>query len=193
MENIMSQITLLRHTKVKIDTPSIYSSQMKDFIEAYNQAPIEFDDVSDELKSIIDSVDIVLSSELSRTKETLKYLRKEAQHSDTIFNEAELPYANGKIVKLPATTWAVLFRIMWIFGYSKQSESYKEAKVRAKLSADKLIAYAKANKSVLLVGHGVMNKLISKELMASGVTLVKKTGNGNLGYTVFQVDENIEC
>jgi len=189
----MSQIILLRHAKVKIDIPFIYSRQMKEFIEVYNQAPVEFDDVSDALKSIINSVDIVLSSELSRTKETLKYLGKEAQHSDTIFNEAELPYANGKIVKLPATVWAALFRIMWIFGYSKQSESYKEAKVRAKLSADTLIAYAKSNKSVLLVGHGVMNKLISKELIDSGVTLVKKTGNGNLGYTVFQVDENIEC
>ena len=189
----MSQIILLRHAKVKIDIPFIYSRKMKDFIEAYNQSPIEFDDVSGKLKSIMDSADIVLSSELSRTKETLKYLGKEAQHSDTIFNEAELPYANGKIVKLPATAWAVLFRIMWIFGYSKQSESYKEAKARAKLSADKLIAYAKADKSVLLVGHGVMNKLISKELIHSGVTLVKKTGNGNLGYTVFQVDENIEC
>ena len=189
----MSQITLLRHAKVKVAIPAIYSSQMKEFIEAYNQAPIEFDGVSDELKSIIDSADIILSSELSRTKETLKYLGKEAQHSDTIFNEAELPYANGKVVKLPATAWAVLFRVMWIFGYSKQSESYKEAKVRAKLSADKLIAYAKADKSVLLVGHGVMNKLISKELMHSGVTLLEKTGNSNLGYTVFQVDENIEC
>jgi len=189
----MSQIILLRHAKVKIDISSIYSNQMKEFIEAYNQAPVEFDDVSDALKSIINSVDIILSSELSRTKETLKYLGKEAQHSDTIFNEAELPYANGKVVKLPATAWAVLFRVMWIFGYSKQSESYKEAKVRAKLSADKLIAYAKADKSVLLVGHGVMNKLISKELMHSGVTLLEKTGNGNLGYIVFQVEKNIEC
>ena len=189
----MSQIVLLRHARVKIGIPTIYSSQMKEFIEVYNQAPVEFDDVNDALKSIINSADIVLSSELSRTKETLKYLGKEAQHSDTIFNEAELPYANGKIVKLPATVWAVLFRIMWIFGYSKQSESYKEAKARAKLSADKLIVYAKADKSVLLVGHGVTNKLISKELMYGGVTLVKKTGNGNLGYTVFQVDENIEC
>jgi len=189
----MSQIILLRHAKVKIDIPFIYSRQMKEFIEAYNQAPVEFDGVNGALKSTMDSVDIILSSELSRTKETLKYLGKKAQHSDTIFNEAGLPYANGKIVKLPATVWAVLFRIMWIFGYSKQSESYKEAKARAKLSADKLIAYAKADKSVLLVGHGVMNKLISKELMDSGASLVKKTGNGNLGYTVFQVDENIEC
>jgi len=186
----MSQIILLRHAKVKLDIPFIYSRQMKKFIEAYNQAPVELDDVSDALKSIMDSVDIVLSSELSRTKETLKYLGKEAQESNAIFNEAALPYANVKMVKLPATAWAVLFRIMWIFGYSKQSESYKEAKVRAKLSADKLIAYTKVDKSVLLVGHGVINKLISKELMHSGVTLVEKTGNSNLGYTVFQVDKN---
>ena len=190
----MSQIILMRHAKVKIDIPTIYSRQMKEFIKAYNQAPIELDDVCDELKSIIDSVDIVLSSELSRTKETLKYLGKEAQHSDTIFNEAELSYANGKIVKLPATVWTILFRIMWLFGYSKYSESYKEAKVRAKLAADTLIAYAKADKSVLLVGHGVMNKLISKELTKKrGVALVEQTGNGNLGYTIFQVSENIEC
>jgi len=189
----MSQIILLRHAKVKIDIPFIYSNQMKEFIDAYNQAPIEISTVRDELKSLMDSADIVLSSELSRTKETLKYLGKEAEQSDSTFNEAELPYANGTIVKLPATVWAVLFRIMWVFGYSKHSESYKEAKVCAKLSADKLIAYAKADKNVLLVGHGVMNKLISKELIHSGVTLVKKTGNGNLGYTVFQVDENIEC
>ena len=62
---------------------------MKDFIEAYNQAPVEFDEVSDALKSIIDSVDSVFLSELSRTKETLKYLGKKAQYSDTVFQVDE--------------------------------------------------------------------------------------------------------
>jgi len=68
----MCNSILLRHAKVKIDIPFIYSRQMKEFIEAYNQVPVEFDDVSGALKSIMDSVDNVFSSELSRTKETLK-------------------------------------------------------------------------------------------------------------------------
>jgi len=185
----MSQIVLVRHGKVKVNIPSIYSKQMKEFIETYNQAPIEFYTISNELQSIIDNADIVLSSELSRTKETLKYLGREAQESDALFNEAALPYMNGNIVKLPATLWAVIFRIMWILGYSKHSESYKEAKIRAREATDKLIEYAKRNKKVVLLGHGVMNKLISKELIHRGVTLLEKTGSGNLGYTIFQVEK----
>jgi len=185
----MSRIILLRHAKVNIDNPMICSRDMKKFIEAYDHAPIEPFIVEDEIKAIMADADIVLSSDMCRTKETLTYLGTKVQKCDTVFNEAQLPYADGKIIKLPASWWAAIFRLMWLFGYDRESESYQEAKVQARLSADMLIKYAQNHQTVLLVGHGVMNHLITKVLLQRGVLLVKKTDHSNLAYSILKVDK----
>jgi len=186
-ENVM-KIILIRHAKVQIDNPTIASFEMNSFIEAYNTASIQPFDISNRLKSLIDSVDSVFTSNLSRTKESAKYLGIEIDKSSDIFNEAGLPYANWTFFKLPATLWALLFRMMWLFGYANNSESYKEAKIRATIAADSLLECTQNNKTVLFIGHGVMNKLISKELKCRGVFLIEKSGNENLGYSIFNAD-----
>lgn len=57
-----------------------------------------------------------------------------------------------------------LLRIAWFLGAKHGCESYREAKERAIAAADFLIKEARENGSVCLVGHGVFNRLIAKEL-----------------------------
>jgi len=182
----MHEIILVRHAKVEIDSLAIPSAEMKEFLDEYNHAPVEISKGSDTLDAFIHSADVLLTSELIRSKESLKNLGKEADESAAVFNEAELPYANGKRLKLSGMTWTVIFRVMWLLGYANHSESYKEAKLRAKKATDKLIEHTQNNKKVLLVGHGIMNRLITKELKLRGFTLAEKTGDGNLGYMVLR-------
>ena len=184
----MSQIILLRHAKVIIDNPKIYSSQMQEFVDRYNSAPIENVEPSSRVKELVGSADIVVTSKLSRTIQTLSLFNKEPNLSSDIFNEAQLPYSNRRFIKLSAKVWAPILRVAWLFGYRSNSESFAEAKQRAELGADMLIELAKENKTVLLVGHGIMNRLIVKALLKRGAVLKEKTGDGNLAYRVLEMN-----
>jgi broad specificity phosphatase PhoE len=48
-------------------------------------------------------------------------------------------------------------------GYSRNSESFKEAKSRASEAVEKLLEIAKEYENVLFVGHDVYNRILSKE------------------------------
>ncbi len=174
-------IILARHAKVIIDNNTIPAKDMGNFIRKYNEADIE-----KVLPLDFPKADIYMSSKLKRSIKSIKLLGKKADIIDQSFNEADLPYANLKLIKLPAKIWAIIFRIAWLFGYSNHSESYNDAKKRAILATDILIKHHKNNQTILLIGHGIMNRLILKVLKSRGYILNKKTGSGNWGYTILQ-------
>ncbi len=184
----MSQIILLRHAKVIIDNPKIYSNQMHEFIERYNTIPIEDTEPPSMVAKLVDSANIVVTSKLSRTVQTLSLFNKKPNLSSEIFNEAQLPYSNRRFFKLPDKVWAPIFRVAWLFGYKNNSESFSEAKQRAELGADILIEFANDNRVVLLVGHGIMNRLIAKALLKKGAVIKEKTGDGNLAYSILEIN-----
>lgn len=59
-------------------------------------------------------------------------------------------------------------RILWLLGFSGKVESFKEAKKRAQWMAITLINIAVEHRSVVVFGHGLMNREISKELIKLG-------------------------
>ena len=180
----MPKIILMRHAQVHMQNETIYASEMKHFIEAYNSAEVE-----NNKPEGLPKADIYLCSELKRSQDSLALLGYKPDLIDNSFNEAELPYANWRGLKIPAKIWAIVFRIAWLFGYSHHSESYKEAKERAKAATDKLLNFANRKKDVMLLGHGVMNRIIIKELVHRGYRVVEKTGSGNWGYSVMESKE----
>jgi len=182
----MGRIILVRHAKVNIDNPWIHAGEMKTFIERYDHATIEPPQITEEIHALTESADIELSSKLSRSRETLELFGNRVRDCHAVFNEAGLPYADGKSFKLPAKVWTLIFRLAWLLGYSNHSESYKEAKMRAEVAADLLVSLAADHQTVLLVGHGVMNCLIAKSLKKRGFVLREKTGNKNLAYRIFE-------
>ena len=60
-----------------------------------------------------------------------------------------------------------LLRLLWLCGYAGRVESVQHARQRAQRAADKLIALSQQG-TVLLVGHGSMNKLIARQLRKRG-------------------------
>jgi len=73
-----------------------------------------------------------------------------------------------------------------LLGYAPNSESYSQAKLRAKKCADQLIEIAKEKDSVILIGHGVLNRLISKELRARNWQGSSKAKSKYWQFSVYQ-------
>ncbi|MEJ1368984.1 MAG: hypothetical protein RPU35_12395 [Candidatus Sedimenticola sp. (ex Thyasira tokunagai)] len=106
--------------------------------------------------------------------------------SDSIFNEAGLPTANWQAIKLSPKIWAVAFRILWLLGYSKSSESFREAKLRASEAVERLIEIALESESVVFVGHGVYNRILANELRSRGWSGPKNPGSKYWAFGVYE-------
>ena len=75
--------------------------------------------------------------------------------------------------------------MLWLLGYSANSESFKAAKARTKQAADKLEALAAEHGAVLLAGHGLFNRLLAKKLINRGWNGPKSPASGHWGYGVY--------
>ena len=128
----MSQIILIRHAKVDIKNPWIYSYKLDKYLELYNNSPVLKELISKELQKLVENADILATSELLRAKETLKLFNKTPSFTSPLFNESPLPYAKFKLFKLPAKVWIVIYRAAWLFGFSKNANSIKQERLIAK-------------------------------------------------------------
>jgi len=183
------EIILLRHGKP--NNPSlnkIKAFSFKSWIESYNYSGLCSTSIpSKTALSIANKCNAIVCSELTRSIESAEALKiKNITLSHSQFNEAGLPSANWRGLKLSPNAWAVIFRILWLFGYSNNSESYKESKLRAENSAKKLIELAKEHKSVLFVGHGIYNKLLAKQLKSLGWSGPSNPGTKHWSFGVYE-------
>ena len=164
------KIVLLRHGKPDIPRfGKLRASELHRWIDAYNSAGImKVHQPSREAIEISHKCNAVVCSDLPRSVESAVALRiRQINHIDPLFREMGLPYPHWPSPKLPPNIWAALFRFLWFFGYSSHAESIRAAKRRAASGVDKLKELAYQNDSVLLVGHGFVNRYISKSLLSS--------------------------
>jgi len=182
------EIILLRHGKPEM--PSLEKTNAAGFsrwVELYNlsrlcSSSIPSSDVVSEAKLCT----VVVCSELQRSIDSAKALGfNEVTLKSSIFNEAGMPVANWEYLKLSPKLWSIVFRILWLFGYSFDSESFKEAKLRASKSARVLIDLAKKHERVIFVGHGVYNRILAKELKSLGWAGPKNPGSKYWSYAVY--------
>lgn len=172
------EIILLRHGKPKVDLSGYLSvCELKQLIKAYEKSSIQ-DSPSKQLINHFKSYFIVCS-DLNRSLESAKKLGFKKIHlSDDLFRETDIPFFNKNFIKLPVSIWVILLRILWLFGFSKNGESFSQSKIRSKDAAEKLIELAQKNKKILVVGHGLMNRLIGRQLEKEGWQGTKKKGKG---------------
>lgn len=98
--------------------------------------------------------------------------------TNKFLNEAHLPYGIGKSIKLPFAFWLIVLRILWRFGLSINSESYKEFIDRVKEGTDIIEKNRNANHTIVMA-HGFINLMIKKELLRRGWKLISKKGGHN--------------
>ena len=162
----------------------ITSKMLKNWENAYNNAPIIRElPQNEDLYQLFDEVGYVFSSTLSRSKDSLALLDIDSDMSHVLFNEAEIPVLKGDFIKLKPTRWLLLFRILSLLGFGRWAATLKETKAQAKEAANILFEYSKDHDNIVLMGHGVMNWLISKELRDLGWEIQGKSEHHNWGMT----------
>lgn len=179
-------IILFRHAKPIIDYGSCNHGQSIDRLNDYNSTiNLKFDDLdvlSDELKAIVlqnNSV-IVYSSELPRSIATADYIFNPLGvtiNKNGIFSEFNLNIFKIPKVKLTVQAWFFISRITWFFGIRNNAKTFLQEINRSKMAAKILEKHHHANTTVILVGHGLMNRFIARFLQKSGLKVTKRKQN----------------
>lgn len=184
---IARRIVLIRHGKPSVDLSG--SAQARDLAAlaaAYQLSGI-IDTPPESAYRLAQGVAMVLCSDLLRARQSAQALGFDGRvTADSLFSEAQLPHFRQGRIRLPVGLWLIVLRVLWLACFSRNGESYRSAKRRADLSAQRLIEAADSHGSVLLVGHGVMNHLIARSLKARSWHSRVKPGKGYWGYGVFE-------
>ncbi|ENH96052.1 hypothetical protein J416_12644 [Gracilibacillus halophilus YIM-C55.5] len=174
------EISLIRHGKSKFtDNHPITGEEFKNWVKSYDDIGVFKEHLyPQETLNKIQSVNIVISSDLKRSIESAKLLHQNINiTSMPLFRETELPIPLIKGIKLNPNVWLFTLRCLWFLGYSRDCESIFNAKLRAQKAAQVLIEQAQEHKSIALVGHGVFNMFIRKELLKKGWIGKRKTSS----------------
>ncbi len=191
------KIILSRHGKpdlAKLDeSDGEYSGllngrQLRNWLRDYNAAKVDNSYPPNKASlTAIQSCETQITSDLERAIDSCRILGVENHQVNAVFQEAGFPIPQNCFLKLPLNIWLLCLRLVWFIGYSSNAESFKDASARSKDAANKLqdIAYKKG--SVSLVGHGIMNRLIAKQLLAAGwQKTYSKQETKYWGFSVFE-------
>ncbi|MEK4931997.1 MULTISPECIES: histidine phosphatase family protein [Bacillus] len=125
----------------------------------------------------IETIEMIESANLVVTSDQRRAARSTAELTDSLsfvqnplFREAEVPtsFYAPKWLKCKPNVWMFIGRTRWIVGYSKDVESYREVRERARQAANMLHRYALVHGRIALVGHSYFNPMIGTELRAMG-------------------------
>lgn len=164
-------IILLRHGKPMIAQDERCNSQgFHEWLSRYDTAAVDPQVMPDPATlQRVKAAHFVVCSGLSRSIDSARLLGlAQPGVSDARFNEAALPRLTLPWVSLTAKQWLVISRCAWFVGQHGDVASHRETRERAGQCAEQLIHYAELHRSVLLVGHGVMNHFIAKALSSMG-------------------------
>ncbi|TBW10618.1 fructose-2,6-bisphosphatase [Azotobacter chroococcum subsp. isscasi] len=164
------RIILVRHGRPEHSAARWCSpAQMKDWIARYNEADVAGDEMPDRLVALAAEAGTVACSSVARCVQSRAFLDVDCcLQPDPLFAEAHLPYLDWPFPRLPPSLWRLLFRSAWFCGFARHTEPIGESNRRAGAAAERLIQLAEAHGSVLLMGHGIMNVLIARQLRKRG-------------------------
>ncbi|NOX75240.1 MAG: histidine phosphatase family protein [Gammaproteobacteria bacterium] len=160
------KIVIQRHGEPDIgEWGKISSTEMTKWINCYNESGVVIDNhpCSKSLAHAKNS--FVVCSTLERSRHSVELLKADKYIADSSFCEAELPVVNFPLLKISPHAWSIVFRVFWFLGLSNDVESKKEIIARVKVATKMLENFAEEHENVLLVGHGIMNRLIGRELI----------------------------
>lgn len=170
------EIVLLRHGKPEIELKgNLNATEFKQLVLKYEQSGIQ-DFPPGALNNHFKFYYVVCSN-LERSLQSAKILGfKQIHITEDLFAETNIPHFDQGLFKMPVIVWLISLRIMWIFGFNKNGESFSQAKKRSKQAARKLIMLSQENEKIIVVGHGLINKLIGRQLQINGWNRIRTKG-----------------
>lgn len=171
------EIILMRHGRPNLASVERVSAlDMKSWIERYELSEITDQPIPATSIGFAAAAKVIISSSAPRALASVRALGLQPILVDEVFCEAQLPHGRWKRPRLSPFTWAFILRIAWLCGLSGGVESARAARSRAKAAAQRLQVLAHEG-SVLLVGHGIMNRLIAKQLESAGWVCRERGGS----------------
>ena len=133
----------------------------------------------------------IVASDLPRSVQSARALANGCEVlCESLFREADMPYGMWGWPVLPYRFWCAVFRVAWLCGFSGRAESLAVAQARAGDGSQRLMDLARERGSVLLVGHGVMNRLIARALLARGALGPRRLAHGYWSMEVYEFPVN---
>jgi broad specificity phosphatase PhoE len=173
-------IALARHGPLALrDEPWTTPQKFGGWIERYQGASIDSSDPPEQIKVIAAQATIVCSTALRCVESAQRIASGREILADALYREAEMPHSLWPRPRLPAVVWAAVFRAAWFGGFSAGVESYGEATLRARSAAQQLMSLARARGPVLMMGHGIVNLLIARQLLALGCRGPRRPSTGH--------------
>jgi broad specificity phosphatase PhoE len=181
-------IALARHGPLALgNEPWLAPRDLADWIQRYHCSSITSSDPPREIKSRAAASTLVCSNAARCLQSAQRIDPGREILPDPIYREAELPHNFWSYPKLPPSMWAVVFRVAWLCGYTSTNESCLAATARAGLAAQQLIAVARARGPVLLIGHGIMNRLIGRQLLMLGCHGPRRPSSAHWRLTLYKM------
>lgn len=175
--NNFMKVILIRHGKPNVDvTTKLSLAEMFSWIQTYDSSEVNECSPSCLRELISGDVNFIVSSSLPRALTSLKVMGINPDMVDSVFHEAQLPALKISHPKLSPLKYVFLLRVLWLMGYAKDVESYRSARLRSASAASKLITLAENSSSVLLMGHGIINRMIGSQLKQEGFRKVEVIG-----------------
>ncbi|MEJ8862240.1 histidine phosphatase family protein [Pseudomonas jessenii] len=161
---------------------------MKRWIEQYDLSEVINQPAPEVSVELAATAKVIVSSTAPRALTSVRALGFQPTLVDEIFCEAQLPYGRWTLPRLSPFTWAFILRILWLCGFSGKVESARKAKMRANTAAQRLQSLANEG-PVLLLGHGIMNRMIAKQLEAAGWISQQRNGNSYWSATAYRMSQ----
>ncbi|KFN03952.1 histidine phosphatase family protein [Bacillus clarus] len=166
------RISFIRHGRLPSAIESMTVTSFHEWMEKCDtdkmrkepNIPIETIEAIEAAKVIVSSDQRCAVQSAAELMDSLSFVQ------NTLFREAEVPskFFAPKWLKCKLGAWMFIGRTLWITGYCKGVESYKEVRERAKQAANTLHGYALVYGHIVLVGHNYFNTMIGAELRAMG-------------------------
>jgi broad specificity phosphatase PhoE len=169
--HLMLQILLVRHGRPAVDFRTrIPGSAFGAWLRSYDEAPLDVASVPPaDLRARVATVGCIASSPLRRSRESAAHLAAgRPVVCDALFAEAGVPSTIRLGLALRPRHWTLLLRVAWFCGWSGGAESVQGARRRAQSAAERLAELAREHRSVMLIGHGEINRMISRVLRRMG-------------------------
>jgi len=186
-------IILARHGRPDIDLEEIgknwvTAAEFGQVVEAYENSDLRADEKPpSDLVSAASKCSVFLNSSLLRSKSSCAALGVgKVAEEDAVFDEASMPYTQWGGLRLPISAWSVMFRIGWVFGFHQNAHRVRDIAERSRLATKVLIDQAEEHGDVLLMGHGILNRMIANQLGKEHWRMTSTDGDGYWSYTIFE-------
>ncbi|MEM1253353.1 MAG: histidine phosphatase family protein [Cyanobacteria bacterium P01_H01_bin.21] len=183
-------IVLVRHGQPTVTSREwINGHEIPRFASRYRTARISSDSLPpEELRLLVQSAKAIFTSDLPRSIHSAQILMPSISIvSNPIFREIDFMFQFPINIRLPALIWIILARLFWGLGYSPYSHSQLDAKNQAKQAVDFLEQQSSRIGSIVLVGHGLTNLFIARELKRRGWRGPRTPNIGHWSYAVYSL------